>query len=163
MLDRIVTLYKTKVRSLMEYCGPVWQGATETALKKLDVIQSKACRFLGSKRDVCLKFNLDSLEHRRTVSGLCQIYRMVSGVAPSRVCELLPLYDAKNRDSRHTENSHHFQLTINTSRTTSHMRSFIPCYVRRWNEPMECIYGQHGDLAGMQAFKVSINRWLRSV
>lgn len=96
----------------MEYCGPVWQGATKTALKKLDFIQSKACRFLDTKDDVCLNFNLDSLQHRRTVSGLCQIYRMVSGVAPSRVCGLLPPYDAKNRDSRLTENSHHFQLTI---------------------------------------------------
>ena len=110
-----------------------------------------------------MKFNLDSLEHRHKVSGLCQIYRMVSGVAPSKVCELLPPYDAKNRDSRLTENSHHFQLTINKSRTTSHMRSFIPYYVRRWNEvPVECMYDRHGDLAGMQAFKVSINRWLCS-
>ena len=55
----------------MEYCGPVWQGATKTALKKLDFIQSKACRFLDTKDDVCLNFNLDSLQHRRTVSGLC--------------------------------------------------------------------------------------------
>ena len=127
-VDGMATLYKTKVRSLMEYCGPVWQGATETALKKLDIIQSKASRFLGTKRDVCLKFNLDTLEHHCTVSGLCQIYRMVYGVAPSKVPELLRPYDAKNRDSRLTENSHHFQLTINTSRTTSHMRSFIPYY-----------------------------------
>ena len=87
----------------------------------------------GHKGRCMLEFDLDSLEHHHTISGLCQIYHMVSGVAPARVCELLPPYDAKNRDSQHTENSHHFQLTINTYRTTSHMCSFILYYVK-WNE-----------------------------
>ena len=132
-VDGMATLYKTKVRSLMEYCGPVWQGAAETGLKKLDVIQSKACKFLGTKVDVCLKFNLDSLDHCHTVSGLCQIYQMVSHVALCKGCELLHPYDAKNKYSWLTENGHYFQLTTNASRTTIHMHSFIPCYTRRWN------------------------------
>ena len=161
--DGLATLYKTKVRSLMEYCGPVWQSASVTALKKLDVIQRKACKILGTKGDVCLKFNLDSLQHRRKVSGLCQIYRMVSGVAPNKVCELLPPYDIKMRDSRQTEQRHHFQISVKTSRTGSHMHSFIPYYVDKWNKlPVDCIYGQRGDLADLQTFKIKVNHYLRS-
>ena len=51
--DGMATLYKTKVRSLMEYCGPVWQGATETALKKLDVTQmSPLCPGFWAQREM---------------------------------------------------------------------------------------------------------------
>ena len=31
----ISTLYKTKVRSIMEYCGPIWQNVSKCALKNL--------------------------------------------------------------------------------------------------------------------------------
>lgn len=58
--DELAILYKTKVKSHMEYCGLVWQNATKTVSKKLDDIKSKACRFLDTKRDACLKFNFDS-------------------------------------------------------------------------------------------------------
>ena len=156
----LATLYKTKVRSVMEYCGPLWQGAPKTVLMKLDTIQRKACRFLGAERDACTKFNIDSLQHRRTVSGLCQIHRMVSGIAPSIVCELLPHYDVKVRNSRLTSNSHHLQLTVKRSRTVSHQNSFISCFSRWWNKtPIDCIYDRSGDLASTQMFKVSINCW----
>lgn len=43
----LATLYKAKVRSVMEYCGPIRQNASESELKKLDSIQHKACRMIG--------------------------------------------------------------------------------------------------------------------
>ena len=29
--DGLATLYKTRVRSVMEYCGPIWQNASKTS------------------------------------------------------------------------------------------------------------------------------------
>ena len=40
----LATLYKTRVRSVMEYCGPIWQNAPKMSLNKLNAIQRKACR-----------------------------------------------------------------------------------------------------------------------
>ena len=40
-------LFKTRVRSVMEYCSPIWQSAPKVVLRKLDTIQSKACKMIG--------------------------------------------------------------------------------------------------------------------
>ena len=76
----------------MEYCGPVLQGAYKTDFQNLDAIQRRACRLMGNSNDIIYKLNVQSLNHRRNVSGLCQIYHMVSGVAPCKVCQLLPSF-----------------------------------------------------------------------
>ena len=90
--DVLATLYKTRVRSVMEYCGPIWENASKTVLSKLDTIQRKACRVIGHDNDVCSKVNITSLEHRRRVSGLSQLHRMISGTAPDGVVQLLPSF-----------------------------------------------------------------------
>jgi hypothetical protein len=157
------TLYKIKVRSIMEYCGPVWQGAHKTDLQKLDTIQRHACRLMGSKRDTIPELNLQSLNHRRDISSLCQIHRMVSGTAPNLVCQILPSFAEPARFSRLVAQSHHFQLKIGKSRTCSHQDSFIPKTTRYWNAlPNDCIYDQRGNLKSLQCFKVSTNKWLQS-
>jgi hypothetical protein len=78
----LATLYKAKVRSTIEYCGPIWRNASETALKKPDVIQRKACRLIGFDQNAIPGICIQNLELRRNVAGLCQIHRMISGVAP---------------------------------------------------------------------------------
>ena len=86
-------MFKTRVRSIMEYCWPIWQGAPKVALSKLDTIQRKACKIMGKTRDVIPDLNLQSLAHRRKISGLCQVHHMVTSVAPPDVCKLLPSFN----------------------------------------------------------------------
>ena len=122
------------------------------------------CKLLGKIGDTCPDLNLHSLEHRRTISGLCQIHRMVSGVAPSSVRQLLPPFMEPARNSRYVDYSHHLQLTISRSKTEHHQKSFLPKFARCWNcIPSDCIYGKNGDLSNLQSFKVSANRWLLSL
>src|SRR6266566_658516 len=116
----LATLNKTRVRSAMEYCGPIWQNAPKIALRKMDIIQRKACRLMGNDQDVCLAMNLQSLEHRKKISGLCQLHRMVSGVAPAGVIDLLPSFIQPNRVLRYVLQSHHLQLDIKRSGTVHH-------------------------------------------
>ena len=103
----LATLYKTRVRSVMEYCGPVWHGASQGSLSKLDTIQHRACKLLGVNSSICPELNLYSLSHRRNVSGLCQLHRMVSRIAPEDVCDLLPTFVQPSRYSRRVAQSHH--------------------------------------------------------
>lgn len=160
-LTALGTLYKTRVRAVMEYCGPIWQNASKTVLGKLDAIQLKACRLFGKSDDVCSEMNIHSLEQRRHVSGLSQIHRMVSGVAPNSVIQLLPPFQNPTRVSRYVTQSHHFQLTVKRSRTEHHKNSFIPKMAKLWNSlPSHCIYSSSGNLSCLQSFKVGINNWM---
>ena len=160
----LATIFKTRVRSVMEYCGPIWQGAPKVALSKLDTIQRKACRVMGINQDVAASLNMQSLTHRRQISGLCQIHRMITNVAPSKVCELLPAFSESVRNSRHVVQSHHLQLNVRRSKTEHHMKSFVPSISRCWNSlPNECIYGSDGNLKNLQSFKVAANHWLLTI
>ena len=52
------TIYKAQVRSVMEYSPLAWMGASPTTLKKLDTIQDKAARLIGTTST-----NIQSLHH----------------------------------------------------------------------------------------------------
>jgi len=157
------TLYKCRVRSVMEYCGPIWQNAPKCFISKLDSIQRKACRIIGVNGDTCPQMNIHSLQHRRNVSGLAQFHRMVNGVAPKAVSQLLPLYRQPTRISRLVAQSHHLQLTMSRSRTEHHRKSFVPNFTGMWNAlPTSCLFSSNGDTLDLQHFKININKYLLS-
>lgn len=157
----LASLYKSKVRSVMEYCSPIWQSAPGVTLTKLDAIQRKAIHCMGEHGDTIPNFNMYKLAERRQVSGGCQLYRMFHGIAPPAVCELLPNLSVSQRYSRQVANRHHLQLSVTRSRTEHHMNSFVPSYVRLWNSlPNDVIYGNNGDLLNLEAFKRCLNRFL---
>ena len=159
----LATLYKTRVRLAMEYCSPIWQNAPKCVLQKMDAIQRKACRLIGTDQGVYPAMNIQSLEHRRNVSGLCQLPRMVSGTSPVDVIDLLPPFVQPTKISHYVHQSHHLQLEIKRSRTTHYMNSFIPSMARLWNSlPNSCIYSDRGDLMCLQSFKKNANMWLQT-
>ena len=85
----------------MEYCGPIWQNTSKCALNKLDTIQHKVCHLIGKKQNVIPEYNINSLEQCRNVSGMCQIHRMVTGVTPPTVIDLLSPFNQPNRISHY--------------------------------------------------------------
>ena len=40
-------IYKSHVRSRMEYCCPIWMGASASSLALLDRVQAKAAKIIG--------------------------------------------------------------------------------------------------------------------
>ena len=68
-----LTTYKGFVRPLMEYSPLVWRGVAACHLSRLDRIQRRALSFL------CPGVIVDSLELRRTISGLCLLYKLMCG------------------------------------------------------------------------------------
>ena len=160
-LHAVASLYKSKVRSVMEYCCPVWQGAPITSLNKLDIIQRKAIHCMGVHGDTIPSSHIFQLNERRIVSGGCQFYRMCHKVAPSTVYDLLPSLSNLERYSRSVTNSHHMQVSICRSKTSHHMSSFVPCFARLWNSlPSEVMYDSKGDVMKLDGFKKSLNRYL---
>ena len=64
------------------------------------------------RKNVIPEYNINSLEQRRNVSGMCQIYRMVTGVVPPTVIDILPPFNQPNKISYYVNQSHHLQVEI---------------------------------------------------
>ena len=101
---------------------------------------------ISRNESVIPELNINSLNCRE-VAGLSQIHKIVNGVVPARVCQLLSSFVEPTRISRQVIQNHHMQIKINTSRSWY----LLPC---------ECIYDQNGNLLNLQSFKVKVNRWL---
>jgi hypothetical protein len=123
------TIYKSHVRSRMEYLCPIWGGAAAADLEKLNVIQRRVTRLIQVKETDAVKAaaradckripsDLDLLAHRRGVSGLCFIHRLVNNTAPVAVRGLTPtLAPPPTRSTRHST-THPPYLVLNTIRRT---------------------------------------------
>jgi hypothetical protein len=70
----LTILYKSCVRSSLEYAAPVWQGAAKSHLDKLDSIQNKTLKILNITDDQAIDYKIQPLKHRRDVASLCVFY-----------------------------------------------------------------------------------------
>ena len=88
VLDKatIACLYKSHVRSVMEYCCPIWMGNATSGLARLDAVQRSAERLMGPAE----ASKLQLLSHRRGVAVLSCFHRIVHGSAPVAVLPLCP-------------------------------------------------------------------------
>ena len=128
-------------------------------MHKLDTIQHKVCHLIGKKQNVIPEYNINSLEHRRNASDMCQIHIMVTGVALLTVIELLPTFNQPNKISHYVNQSHYLQFEIKQSKSNYHMQSFMPNMTRLWNAlPNDCLYSKNGDVNSLHDFKVHVNK-----
>ena len=68
-------LYKSTIRSCMEYFCHLWDGTPSWYLELLDKLQKQICRAVGSSLGASLK----PLAHRRNVASLSLFYRYYFG------------------------------------------------------------------------------------
>ena len=70
-LEVPLNLYKSTIRSCMEYCCHVWAGAPSCYLELLDKLQKWICRTVGP----ALAASLEPLAHRQNVASLSLFYK----------------------------------------------------------------------------------------
>ena len=80
-------LYKSTIRSCMEYCCHVWAGAPNCYLELLDKLQKWICRAVVPS----LAASLEPLAHRQNVASVTLFYRYYFGRCSSELTQLLPL------------------------------------------------------------------------
>ena len=79
-------LYKSTIRSCMEYCCHVWAGAS-CYLELLDKLQKRICRTVGPS----LAASLEPLAHCRNVASLSLFCRYYFGRCSLELVQLVPL------------------------------------------------------------------------
>ena len=137
-LDRksLEIIYTSFIRPLLEYADVIWDNCTNYEKEELDKIQNEAARIccgatkLVSINKLSTEIGWESLQTRRTKHKLILFYKMVNGLSPPYLTQLVPQtissqtpYPLRNRDD----------INVPFSRTNTYFNSFIPSVVREWN------------------------------
>ena len=115
-------LYKSTIRSCMEYCCHVWAGTPSCYFELLDKIQKRIFRTVGSS----LAASLEPLSHRQNVVSLSLFYRYYFGRCSSELAQLVPLPYSRGRSTRYSDRLHDFSVTIPRCYKDVYVNSFFP-------------------------------------
>ena len=145
----LATIYKSHVRSRMEYCSAIWLGAPATSLALLDNVQSKAAKFIGHAQAI----ELQSLAHRRGVAALCALHRIVHKSAPEPLWSLCPPRAPPARANTRSHARFFVLPRLNATTPTYWIRSFIPLMTVQWNNLPPSVQAE----ANPRTFKSTVN------
>ena len=156
------TVYKSQVRSIMEYASLSWANASPTILSQLDNIQKKALKIIGvNEATARSQLNITSLLHRRQVAAATVLYKMHTTNCPQDLAALLPTPYVQRRATRSSVSMPVHALSLPTARTLCLDRSFIHTAVPLWNSLPDDVVGNISE-DGIQAFKCRVHRHLLS-
>jgi len=150
------TLYKSQVRSLMEYSPLAWSSCPPSYLGLLDRVQARAQRLSRMRTPEGDVRSLQPLQQRRDVAGMCVMYKVQRMHLPQLAAlRLNPPAPLPNRAAYNNEH----QVAVPYARTEHYLRSFLPRYSRLWNTLV-----RQTDLhltTSLQVFKSGVNVWLQ--
>ena len=145
----------------MEYAPLVWQGAARSNLAKLDRIQQRCMRSIGSG------IMLPSLSVRLQVSGLCYPFKLHYISGPAQLTDMLPPAAPeparpRTRHQHQAKHSHAFQLSNPLPATSPDIlhRSFPFGLLTTWNALPSAILNAPPSKAALQRFKVAVYKYL---
>ena len=144
------TIYKAFVRSRMEYCSPIWMGAPLYALNKLDAIQHYARKIIGKPATT----DLQALSHRRAVSALCVLHRILHRTAPAAILDLCPARSpARGGPATRSAAPFFVPRSARINHSNYWARSFIPLTTHIFNSLPPAIQA----VRHLQSFKTLVN------
>ena len=129
-------LYKSLVRSFLEYADVVWDGCAESDSSLLESLQIESARLVtgamkGTNRVHLLRdIAWVELSDRRKMHKLCLMYEMVNKRAACYLCNLSPAF--VNERSCYSLRSGN-DLCLPYVRTERHRKSFLFSTSQLWN------------------------------
>ena len=139
ILDRhsLQVIYFSFIRPSIEYADIIWDNCTSYNRKRIESIQIDCARIvtgttkLISLNNIYLETGWETLDSRRKKHRLIQFYKMVNGISPEYLANLVPhsvgetqQYNLRNSDD----------LIQQNCRTKLFFDSFLPATIRDWNE-----------------------------
>ena len=157
--EELVLLYKSQIRSAMEFALLSWGGAAPTHLELLNKVQRRAEHLIY---DDVEESTLPSLQHRRDVAGMTALYK----IQIMDMEHLRPLRQPLRRVPRATRSAAADQerraLQEPRCKTLHHQLQFTAKFCKLWNlfvtSTPEATVSRSMD--NLQAFKVAANQWL---
>ena len=121
VLDRksLQTIYFTFVRPILEYSDIIWDNCTQYEKDELDKMQLEAARIVSgttklvSSASLYMELGWESLSSRRRKHKLVMFYKMINGLCPDYLAEMVP-ESVSQISSYNLRNSDDY-LTIRTS------------------------------------------------
>ena len=89
-------MYILFIFPLLEYCDSVWDNASTESKKKLDAIHIEAGRIISGATKLCsveklvVELGWDSLQNRRNKHKLVIFYKIMHGLSPNYLRDLVP-------------------------------------------------------------------------
>ncbi|RVE44225.1 hypothetical protein evm_011124 [Chilo suppressalis] len=128
--DQLCLLYKTQVRSCVEYCSHLWDGSAKYLLDALDRLQRRAIRIIGDEE---VTKHLEPLQLRRDVASLSAFYRLYHGECSGELFSLIPPSPFLQRTTRAGLRCHRLTVATIPTRTKKFGDSFLCRTIRKWN------------------------------
>ena len=115
--DTFVMLYKTLVRSHLEYANCVWSPYRQMDIDKTEKVQMRATRMVQQLKNLSYearlrRLNLPTLKYRRLRGDMIQVYNIVSGKHTTNPTIDLKLSNISNtRGNMYNCNYHMYIIT----------------------------------------------------
>ena len=157
--ESILQLYKSQIRSSLEYAMLAWSGAAQTHMVVLDKIQERAERLARTRamdREVPA---VDTLQHRRDVGGLTVLYKAykkgVEHLAPLKQPQQPPTYPT--RAATAAEGT---AVVVPHPHTSQYQRAFVYKFTLLWNNICSNFHLDY--FSTVNIFKSKVNTFLGS-
>lgn len=128
-----LTLYKTLIRSKLEYAASVWDPNQENLIHSLEMVQNNSVRFILSNYNRTASIStmksslgLPSLSSRRKILRLCLFHKLFYHSQLRNELILPPRYISARINHVH-------KVGLPSCRTNSFSQSFIPRTSQEWN------------------------------
>ena len=81
----MTTLYKSMVRSKLEYCCPVWDPPKITDIQATETVQREFTRNISGLKDLDYweRLKILSLQRRRERYSIIQVWKILNGLSPN--------------------------------------------------------------------------------
>jgi hypothetical protein len=129
-------LYKSMIRPILEYCDIVYDGTTDTHLKRLEATQRQAAitcasAYKHTSHETLLdELNWAPLSIRRKHHRLNLMYKIQHGLSPNYLTNLCP---PLTRDRTEYNLRTGMNISAPLQRTTTYQKSFFPQTISDWN------------------------------
>ena len=160
--DSLLNIFKIRVRPHLDYGDIIYDyPGNASFVEKLEKIQYNACLaitgcFRGTSRDKLYReLGLESLADRRFSRRLIYFYKIVNGLAPSYLSDILPPQREEEEEEQRRREIPPFRMPF--CRTERYRSSFFPYCISEWNKLDRSLR----ELPSSETFKNAILKSLR--